>query len=237
MRLVASNRSGTLLAVGLALLLVCTAVSAYVFGSPKTTASNPLKAEVTVAAGEPMLVTMVGDSLDHGLYATTPSDGFHQLIVENWRQSGPVVDNPLNSLGGTAQRALQNPDVPRDQDLYVVELGTNDAAEMSHRAFRQHYGELLNRIKAASPDAALLCVGAWRPKEVAVRFDTIIKDLCEIRGGVFRSISDISENAEMKGPEGLSTFNGPSDAFHANNRGHLAIANRVLDAVVVKRQG
>lgn len=237
MRSPASNRTATLLVVGLAFLLVCTAVIAYIFGSPETTASNPFKAEVTVAEGEPMLVTFVGDSLDHGLYATTPSDGFHQLVVENWRKGGPVADNPLNSLGGTAQRALQNPDIPRDQNLYVVELGTNDATETSHRAFRQDYGELLNRIKAASPDAALLCIGAWRPKEVAVRFDTIIKDLCEARGGVFRSISDISENAEMKGPEGLPTFNGPSDAFHANNRGHLAVANRVLDAVVVNRQG
>ncbi|MET0865056.1 MAG: hypothetical protein ABWZ98_12040, partial [Nakamurella sp.] len=69
----------------------------------------------------------------------------------------------------------------------------------------------------------------------AARLDTIIKDLCEARGGVFRSMSDISEVAENKGPAGVPAFEGLSDAFHPNDRGHAAIAERMLDAVVVNR--
>jgi lysophospholipase L1-like esterase len=157
-------------------------------------------------------------------------------MVENWRADGPVADNPLNSNGGTAQRALQNPDMPRDQNLYVVELSTNDAVRMSHSDFRRSYAELLDRIKTASPDAALLCIGPWRPRDVAARFDTIIKDLCEARGGVFRSISDISEDEKNKGPAGVPAFEGLSDDFHPNDRGHAAIASRMLDAVAVTRQ-
>lgn len=236
MRTAGSNRASASIVALLVFLLACTAVGAYMFGSAETTASSPNRAEVTVAGSEPLLVTFVGDSLDHGLYATTQADGFHQLMVDAWRSGGPVSDNPLNSLGGTAQRALENPDIPRDQDLYVVELGTNDAVRMNHSAFRQNYTQLLDRIRAAAPDAALLCIGPWRPGDVAARFDPIIKDLCEARGGVFRSISDLSQRAELKGPAGISTFGGISDSFHPNDQGHLAIANRMLDAVVVNRQ-
>ncbi|WP_193046312.1 SGNH/GDSL hydrolase family protein [Mycolicibacterium baixiangningiae] len=237
MRAVRWNRGSALLVASLALMLVCTALVAYLFGSPETTALSPQKAEVTLAPGEPLHVTFVGDSLDRGLYASSQENGFHQLMVEDWRADGPVADNSLNSNGGTVQLALQSPGMPRDQDLYVIELGTNDAVRVTHRIFRQDYAELLDRIRSAAPHAALLCMGAWRPRDVSARFDTIIKDLCEARGGVFRSISDIAEIAENTGPAGVAAFDGLSDSFHPNDRGHAAISQRMLDAVAVKRDG
>ena len=123
--------------------------------------------------------------------------------------------------------ALTTPDFPRAQQLYVVELGTNDATRVNYREFRTQYARLLDRIRSASPDAALVCVGVWRPKKIADTFDTIIKDLCEVRGGVFRSISDLAEDEHLRGPGGATTFEGRSDAFHPNDRGHRMIADRV----------
>ena len=78
-------------------------------------------------------------------------------------------------------------------------LGTNDATRVDYRLFRTQYNELLDRIHSASPDAALLCIGTWRRKKIADIFDTIIKDLCEVRGGVFRSISDLSMDCRIEG--------------------------------------
>ena len=97
-----------------------------------------------------------------------------------------MADVAGNTIGGTARDALKTPDFPPDQQLYIVELGTNDAVRVDSREFRRQYNELLDRIRGASPDAALVCIGVWRPKDMAYTFDTIIKDLCEVRGGVFR---------------------------------------------------
>ena len=197
---------------------------------------NPNKVDVSLLPGEELRVTFVGDSLTYGLYATEPARTFREQMVADWRGEGPVGENPYALAGGTTIDALGNPDFPRDQHLYVVELGTNDAVQISHRAFRHNYDELLGRIRASSPNAGLLCVGLWRPRDVASRFDTIIKDLCEVRGGQFRSISDLAEDEHLRGPADTSTFAGPADTFHPNDLGHSAIARRLVDAVVVNRE-
>lgn len=195
------------------------------------------KIELALDTGRPLRVSFVGDSMDHGLFATKKSLGFHELMVEELRKGGPVVDESANTIGGTAGDALTTRDLPQAQQLSVVELGTNDATQVDHRQFRTQYARLLDRIRSASPDTALLCVGVWRPKKMADTFDTIIKDLCEVRGGVFRSISDFAADEHLRGPAGVATFGGSSDAFHPNDRGHRMIADRLLGAISVNRQG
>jgi acyl-CoA thioesterase-1 len=193
--------------------------------------------ELMLDKGESLRVTFVGDSIAYGLFASKKAFGFHELMVEEWRKEGPVADESENTVGGTVAAALTTPDIPRAQQLYVIELGTNDATRVNYRDFRTQYARLLDQIHSASPDAALVCVGVWRPKEIANTFDTIIKDQCEVRGGVFRAISDLAEDEELRGPAGVPTFEGRSDAFHPNDRGHRMIADRVLDAISVNRQG
>jgi lysophospholipase L1-like esterase len=216
-------------------LLAATVLVAYSFSPAESAYENTSKVKVVVGAGEPLRVTYVGDSLDAGLYATERKLGFHPLMVDAWRADGPVSDTPLNSLGGTTERALRNSDLPRGQQLIVVELGTNDVVRTDHRAFRRDYGQLVDRLREASPEAGLLCVGPWRPRDTAERFDVIIKDICEGNGGVFRSLSDLYERSDLKGPSGEPTESGQSDSFHPNDLGHRAIADRLLGAVTVNR--
>ena len=122
----------------------------------ETPVASPNKIELTLDKGEPLRVSFVGDSMDYGLFATEQRLGFHQLVVAEWRNNGPVADNDANTIGGTAGDALTTPDFPRDQQLYVVVLGTNDATRVDYRLFRTQYNELLDRIHSASPDAALV---------------------------------------------------------------------------------
>ena len=82
-----------------------------------------------------------------------------------------------------------------------------------------------------------MCLGVWRPKKNAETFDTIIKDLCEVRGGVFVSISDLAEDASLKGPEGVPAYGGLSDAFHPNDRGHRMIADRIMELIRREQAG
>jgi acyl-CoA thioesterase I len=221
----------------LTVLLCATTAAAYWIDDPVPPPDATVHAEVTLQEGRPLRVAFIGDSLDFGLYASEPRSGFHQLMLDAWRATGPVVDTPLDSLGGTARNALRNDRFPMNQDVILVELGTNDFDRVDHHAFRRDYDELIARLHAASPKAALVCVGIWRPADAAQRFDTIIKDLCESRGGAFRRIGDLAEDDLLKGPSGAATFSGPSDNFHPNDRGHRAIADRMLDVIAVSRQG
>jgi acyl-CoA thioesterase-1 len=220
-----------------AILITVTLMLTYFTFKKKPPIASPNTIELTMDKGEPLRVSIVGDSMDYGLFATEKALTFHELMVEEWRKSGPVADQMPNTIGGTARDALKTQDFPRGQQLYVVELGTNDAVRVNYQDFRTEYNTLLDRIRSASPDAALVCVGPWRPKEIADTFDTMIKDLCEVRGGVFRSISDLFTDKSLKGPAGVLTFRGVSDAFHPNDRGHRAIADRILDAIRLNRQG
>ncbi len=220
-----------------AIALLVTLALIYLPVKRATPLASPGKIELTVEKGEPLRVSFIGDSMDYGLFSTEQRLGFHQLVVSEWRTSGPVTDQDPKAIGGTAGDVLTTSEFPQNQQLYVVTLGTEDAARVDRRLFRTQYERVLDRLRSASPDAALLCIGVWRPKEVADIFDTIIKDLCEVRGGVFRSISDLSMNEQLKGPAGVFTFAGLSDNLHPNDLGHRQIADRVLDAVVLDRQG
>lgn len=222
--------------IALIVLLVATVFLAYRFSPDSAAPENTTRVHVRVDAGDTFRVAVIGDSLDAGLYATERRLGFHPLLVQAWRAGGPVEDTPLNSLGGTTENALGNTDLPGGQHLVIVELGTNDVARTDHTTFRRDYQLLVDRLMDASPGAGLLCVGPWRPRDSARRFEVIIKDICEGQGGAFRSIADLSENRDFKGPADIPTEFGPSDTFHPNDRGHRAIADRLLGAVTVDRQ-
>lgn len=226
------------LAVVLSVLLACVAVAGYALAESAAMAPDRSRVAVSVPEGDPLRVTFLGDSLTVGLHASEPRSGFSQRMVQAWRADGAVLDNPRDSLvGGTVADALRNPNLPSDQHLYVVELGTNDVVRTDHGTFRSDYEQLLDRIRVASPDAGLLCVGLWRPTDVASRFDTIIADLCEARGGAFRSLSGVRADPGFLGPAGEDTYFGPSDDFHPNDHGHREIAARLLGAVSMSRAG
>ena len=229
----------TLVVVVFALLITATVTLIhFTFKEKDPPTTSPNVVELTIGKGESLRVSFVGDSIDAGLYASQKSLGFHGLMVDEWRKSGPVADSAIEDMiGGTARDALKNPQYPEDQQLYVVELGTNDYSRVNYREFRTEYKTLLDRIYSTSPNAALVCLGVWRPKKNAETFDTIIKDLCEVRGGVFLSISDLAEDASLKGPEGVPAYGGLSDSFHPNDRGHRMIADRILEFIRLNRQG
>ncbi|WP_067530915.1 SGNH/GDSL hydrolase family protein [Nocardia crassostreae] len=224
------------LAIGIAAVVVVLAATvAYIRIGSGAPPPHDATIELRLATGEALQVSFLGDSLDHGLSATTQELGFRPLVTAAWREGGPVEEHKANRIGGTVGEALLGPAFPADQDLFIVELGTNDTPQVDLRTFRDRYRELLDRTVAASPNTALLCLGLWRPIETARSFDTVIADLCGAHGGVFRPLFDLAEYPRMRGPAGLPTFSGTSDDFHPNDLGHRSIADRVLDSVTVHR--
>lgn len=227
-----SNLSIATALVAVALLI--TFGIAYVNPNRTSAALTRTNIDIQLASGESLRASFIGDSLTYGLFATDAAYAFHQEMVQKWRQDRPVDEHTVKTVGGTVAGTLTANDFPKNQHLYVIELGTNDATRVDYTDFRAQYAELLNRIRASSPDTQILCIGVWRPKKIADKYDNIIKDECETNGGVFRRITDLSTDAALKGPSGAPTFAGPSDNFHPNDTGHRLIAERMLELVTIE---
>ncbi|MCM3485089.1 SGNH/GDSL hydrolase family protein [Kocuria rosea] len=175
-------------------------------------------------------VLVIGDSLATGLHASNQARGFRPLTIEALEEDGPVEENHGHKSGGTADEVLELTDLGKDNDLSIVELGTNDIGETEIEDFRGQYRELLNTIREDSPDTQFLCAGTWQNRDLAGPYDAVIQDECEASDGVFVSMVQLHENEANRGPAGRNdVYEGPSDTFHPNDQGHQAIADRIMD--------
>lgn len=194
--------------------------------------------QVALQEDEVLRITYLGDSLTAGLYASTEENTYRSLLTAAVASGGPFEEQGLRIVGGTVEQTLTaNDEFPSDQHLYIVELGTNDINEVDPRIFNEQYEEMLQRVRQASPDAALVCLGTWRPISRGGNYDIVIRQQCEDFGGRYRRMHDLEAEAINKGPAGEETFAGISDDFHPNDAGHLAIFDRAMSAIEVRRAG
>lgn len=193
---------------------------------------------MTLEQDETLRITYLGDSLTAGLHATTEQDAYRTQLTSAVAGGGPFEESGLRIVGGTVKQTLEgNAEFPRDQHLYIIELGTNDINEVDHRIFSEQYEQLLLRVREGSPDAALVCLGTWRPPSRGANYDLVIRQECESFGGEYRRMADLEADPTHKGPAGEETYWGPSDDFHPNDAGHAAIFERAMSAIEVRRTG
>jgi len=188
------------------------------------TPSGPQPVILHRTAGQPLRVLLVGDSLTNGLYATAQGNGFAFQLAARLAKSGPVERQQAAVSGASAGHVAAVTDVPEHLDFALVELGTNDAGRTPIDQFTQQYGALLDRIRAKSPSAALVCLGTWGD---AADYDARVQGACESHGGRFITLRDLYAKPSLRGPAGQQRFGGTSDDFHPNDAGHTAIADRV----------
>jgi lysophospholipase L1-like esterase len=177
------------------------------------------------SAGTQLVV--VGDSLAAGRFADTQEQAFPQLVAAATRARLEVLGVPGATTAQLAANAL-----PSRGDDVVVEAGTNDFLfQTPRRRFADDYRALLAKVTAASPDAKLVCLTTWVPKNVASQpsakipasfYDTTIRHACT--GG---AVADVAPLTDARGPAGRPTFLGPGDDFHPNSAGHAAIARLI----------
>lgn len=177
-----------------------------------------------------MRVMFIGDSLAAGYFATTREMGFAPLVTASLRESAEVETVTASKAGGNV-RVGSVVDLPAAVDVVVVELGTNDSLHTLPHVFARQYGALLDRIRATSPDARVVCVGAWRRAWRAWPYDRAIRNQARRHGGAFLRLSDLYADASTRGPAGRAVENGTTDDFHPNDFGHQAIAERLLPLV------
>jgi lysophospholipase L1-like esterase len=176
-------------------------------------------------------VMILGDSLAGGYYASVVERGFAARVLDSLGRSRPVDRVEVSHPGGTTRAATYGREVPADLDVVVVELGTNDSLRTPPWRFARTYDALLKRIRDASPEAHMVCLGLWRQTWRASIYDRIIRRSCERHEADFRRLSDIYERSGVRGPADVPVQHGRSDTFHPNDHGHQLIAERVMSAL------
>ena len=185
----------------------------------------------------PLRVLVVGASVSHGVGASAPS---HDYVSDLGRmleeRTGRTVDLTVWSRPGARVSNGDRWTLPPGQQVVIVHLITNDFIDATPLlAYQRNLNTLLGRLHATSPQASLLCLGAWEPTYAVngagvpvLAYDSIEKGACTRHGGHFLSPSPIYQHAAWRGPTGRLTAFGPGDDFHPNNRGHLHLAEAIL---------
>ncbi|WP_169914640.1 SGNH/GDSL hydrolase family protein [Rhodococcoides yunnanense] len=190
--------------------------------------------------GQPTTVTFIGDSISNGWAATTYEDSYIPKTIATWNSGGPTVAKVDAVSGKKLWEVGKYAAIDPASQLVVIELGTNDVRfgdETEPSEFRRQYGALVRRVKSEAPDAAIVCLGTWRPSSKAREYDGQIAAACDADKSRFLKLTDIYENTNSRGPSGRPVFlsnDGTGDNFHPNDLGYTAIMQRITDSVVFK---
>lgn len=188
---------------------------------------------VSAPADRPLQVLFAGDSITDGAFALDPGqDAFPALVEDRLAQHVPVTVQKIGHIGYTTAMVLPAVAGAGQADVIVVELGTNDAFDVTLETFRSDYPALLDALRAQSPDAALVCAGAWHGSGLAREMDEVIAAECRDHGGRYAGLDALFEDPANHGPDGTLRLDGtPIDWFHPNDAGHAGIAEAVLAAL------
>jgi len=184
-------------------------------------------------AGRPLRLMVAGDSLAAGLFASVQANGFSKVLQAGLGKKGPVDASGYAKAGATAAQAGAALQVPSSIDLAVLELGTNDLVQKTDpTVFGGQYTALLAKVQRDSPEVQILCLSLWQsPASAASAYNSIIKDKCGAAGGKYVDLGGLFVQEANRGPAGVETWTGQSDAFHPNDTGHKAIADLILDRI------
>lgn len=178
----------------------------------------------------PLRLMLAGDSLAKGQHATVEPNTFRVLVEKGIQQHGQVEVSGLYFAGAKIRDILDRKSPATGVDLAIIELGLNDSfKDTPPTEFRASYAEYLDRLRRESPGVGLLCLGVWGdPIDKNVAYDDAIKSECLAREGKFIELKQEYRRADIKGPAGLSLWQGTSDAGHPNDAGHRMIADYIL---------
>lgn len=208
-------------------------VAAY-YSNPPTPTLNGEEPPLTVTRpdGRPLRVLVAGDSISQGRFATLAEDAYVPTLRAGLEAGGPVQLDVIGNSGYTSEQVT--PDIPKQAyDLVLVELGTNDAMKENPGKFGEDYRAFITAVRAASPDAPMICAGAWQTNYRASSVDPLIASTCVDFKGRYVSLNPLFNVDTNRGPDKARGVYGVGDNFHPNSAGHKAIAARLLEELAL----
>lgn len=193
----------------------------------------PIATTTPVTSPSPVHLAIYGDSL--GAVLNGPGHALENLampypyrIAEALGDPAPFVFAAPGYHAADVANALmaEHLDGSIGATAIVVELGTNDViAQRPVNLFASDYAKMLDlAMDGASPDARLVCLGAWNTANTAARYDAAIMEECVRHGGVFVPLHNLFDTAIYHRPES-------GDPFHPDAAGEQAIADKALIAI------
>ncbi|HEX4213122.1 MAG TPA: SGNH/GDSL hydrolase family protein, partial [Candidatus Dormibacteraeota bacterium] len=198
----------------------------------------------------PYRMLFVGASITAGVGAETQSQSFPYVLAgEVEKKVGQVRLTIIASSGAPVHRALPWR-YPSGQDVIVVHLATNDFLDGTELpAYKSELETILQRFRAGSPHAAMVCLGTWSAPDAVNKlglgpsaYDAIDKGDCDSVNGHFIPLQPLFEQPKLHNPAplalaprlllGMRDVGGKDVAFHPSAAGHAAIAESVYDTLV-----
>jgi acyl-CoA thioesterase-1 len=171
-------------------------------------------------------ILVLGDSLSQG-YLLKPSEAWPMLLIDKLRGAGldyEVVN--VSQTGGTTSGGLArlSPHLKRPIDIFVLELGINDAFRVvSVEQIGRNLQEMIDRVRAASPNVRIVIAGMQLPDYAA---DDYIHDF----GQMYVDLATKNHAALvpylLQGVGGNPVLNLP-DRIHPNSAGHKILVENV----------
>ena len=178
-------------------------------------------------------IVFVGDSLTVGLYASTQATCFRSLLGA----AAPCSTTVTASTGGRSSDVDLGSVAAAAGDIYVVELGTNDATGYAGREpvapsrFAANLRAVARAARSASPYCRLVFLTVWQPPRVRAAYDSSIAAVGAETGRHLVDLGAFKDDPSCSEPAGVATDWGPSDGWHPNDSGHAAIASRLTSVV------
>jgi acyl-CoA thioesterase-1 len=238
-----------LLVVVALMVAACGATTVLAGGpTPRPVGTDALRTGVrggTQALGAPVdapprRILFVGASLTEGWYASTKDRTYTALVATGLEEGRRVHVRTLAHPGATAED-VSRWDLRTPSDYVVLQVATNDfVKDVPVDVYAASYADILDQLRAASPKAELVCLGAWldptstnRLGVAAVDYDVATRTACGEEGGRYVDLSATYLDPLNHGPQGRQTYHGPGDLYHPNDRGHAEIADLVLESAGV----
>jgi lysophospholipase L1-like esterase len=189
-----------------------------------------------VVETRPLRVLFLGASVTEGWFASARNRTYPEIVADRLGATGRRVHLSILSRPGVTAGGADAWDLAIPSDVVIVQLATNDFMQsVPALVYSAYYGDLLHRLRRASPTAELVCLGGWddpsaanRLGVLAVDYDVEARTACGAEGGRYVDLSATFLDARNHGPEGRVTFHGPGDVFHPNDRGHEEVATLIL---------
>jgi lysophospholipase L1-like esterase len=152
-----------------------------------------------LAAGEPLKIVLLGDSISFGAAASRSKPpylpGWGELLVRGLRgrTSSPVtLVNPSRGGANSAWglKMLDSVVVPEKPDLCIIAFGMNDANGTTAENFRGNIKKIIDQVAAANPATEFLLVAPmprnekWRPWQPMDGYAEALKSLASERVAV-----------------------------------------------------
>ena len=115
-------------------------------------------------------------------------------------------------------------------DLAIVQLGENDAENVTVEGFQRPYEEILQAIRAGNPEAKIICMGVWSPPQGNPTKDKFIKAACQAYGATFADMSAANPKPENKA-EAENRFSHKGVNWHPGDKGMEAYSQAIWSAL------